>query len=202
MQIIQQIWEGILNTTWIEGMGVFTGIAYVILAAKKHISCWFFAILSTSIYIYLCFANKLFIESGLQLFYLIMGVYGWIQWKRDSKNDLPIQRWPVKYHMINIVISTFIMLCLGFLMQKYTDQQSPYLDAFTTVFSLAATFMVTQRVLGNWLYWVIIDFAAAILYSSRGLYLTGVQYTIFAIIAGFAFYSWYIYFLKQKKSLP
>lgn len=198
MDVLSQIWEGILKTTWLEGLGVLTGITYVILAARKHIACWFFAIVSTSIYIYLCIYHKLFIESSLQFFYLIMGVYGWIQWNKDSKDELPIQRWPIKYHLINILISTAFMILLGYIMDLYTEQESPYLDAFTTVFSLAATFMVTQRVLGNWIYWIAVDIAAAFLYSSRDMFLTGVQYGAFAIIAGFAFYSWYIYFINQS----
>lgn len=198
MDILQQIWDGILNTTWLEGLGVLTGIMYVLLAAKKHISCWAFAIISTSIYIYLCYASKLFIESGLQMFYLFMGIYGWIRWNKDKTKNLPIQRWKIEYHIINILISGIVTLLLGFLMELYTNQQSPYLDSFTTVYSLAATFMVTQRVLGNWIYWIVIDLGLALLYSSRNLYLTGVQYFIFAIIAGFAFYSWVNYYNNQK----
>lgn len=198
MEIFQQVWEGILGTTWLESLGVLTGITYVVLAAKKLIACWFFAIVSTSIYIYLCFIKSLYIESGLQIFYLGMGIYGWIQWNKDAQKELPIQRWDIKYHLINILISGVVTFILGFLMERFTNQESPYLDAFTTVYSLAATFMVTQRVLGNWIYWVIIDLGLAVLYSSRDLYFTGVQYGIFAIIAAFAFFSWMNYYKQQK----
>lgn len=199
MEVLEQIWEGILKTTWLEGLGVLTGLLYVILAAKKHISCWIFAIISTSVYIYLCFIKSLYIESGLQVFYLGMGIYGWMRWTKDSSQDLPITRWSLKNHFFNIVISGAVTLLLGFMMDQYTDQESPYLDSFTTVYSLAATFMVTQRVLGNWIYWVVIDIGLAVLYSSRDLYLTGLQFGIFAIIAGFAFFSWLNYYKQQNQ---
>lgn len=202
MEVLTSIWNGILATSLAEGIGVVTGILYVILAGKKHIACWFFAIVSTSIYIYLCFSNALFIESGLQVFYLIMAIYGWIQWKKDQSEDLPIKRWKWSYHVLNIFVSAAVTLLLGFLMSTYTRQQSPYLDAFTTVFSLAATFMVTQRVLENWLYWIVIDIALGVLYASRDLYLTGVQYLVFAIIAAFAFYSWLRYYRLQGPQKP
>jgi nicotinamide mononucleotide transporter len=198
MEFFEQIWEGILATTWLESLGVLTGVTYVLLAAKKLIACWAFAIVSTSIYIYLCYTSSLYIESGLQVFYLVMGVYGWIKWSQDQDKELPIQRWSINNHLINILISSIVTLFLGFVMSTYTTQESPYLDSFTTIFSLAATFMVTQRVLGNWIYWVVIDLGLAVLYSSRELYLTGVQYAIFAVVAGFAFYSWSIYYSKQK----
>lgn len=201
MEVLQQIWEGVLKTTWLEGLGVLTGILYVLLAAKKHISCWIFAIISTSIYIYLCFTQDLFIESGLQVFYLIMGVYGWINWSNDKSKNLPIQRWAIKFHFINIFISGILTMLLGYFMDQYTSQESPYLDSFTTVYSLAATFMVTQRVLGNWIYWIIIDLGLAVLYSSRDLYLTGIQYFIFSVVAGFAFFSWLKYYKEQTKPI-
>ncbi len=201
MEIFRQIWEGVLATSWVEGLGVITGITYVILAAKKIIACWIFAIVSTSIYIYLCFTSSLYIESGLQVFYLIMGVYGWIKWNQDQGEALPIQRWTTQNHLINILISGMVTILLGYIMSTYTSQKSPYLDSFTTIFSLAATFMVTQRVLGNWIYWIVIDAGLAVLYSSRELYLTGVQYALFAIIAGFAFYSWSKYYRNQERHI-
>jgi nicotinamide mononucleotide transporter len=180
MGVIDEVIAGILSTTWIEGFGVLTGI------------------ISTSIYIYLCITKQLYIESGLQVFYLIMGVYGWIKWNADEVDDLPIQRWLLKYHLVNILISAILTFVLGFIMETYTAQKSPYLDAFTTVFSLAATFMVTQRVLGNWIYWIVIDVALAVLYSSRDLYLTGLQYGVFTVIAIFAFYKWWNYYSQQQ----
>ncbi len=198
MEILTSIWNGILETSLTEWIAVISGIIYVLLAGKKHIACWFFAMVSTSIYIYLCFSNQLFVESGLQVFYLIMAIYGWVKWNQDQSEALPIRRWKWSFHVINILISTAVTLLLGYLMGEFTSQQSPYLDAFTTVFSLAATFMVTQRVLENWLYWIVIDIALGVLYASRELYLTGVQYIVFAIIAVFAFYSWRKYYSVQR----
>lgn len=127
-----------------------------------------------------------------------MGIYGWVKWKADIDKKLPIKRWVPKKHLLNILLSSLLTFLLGFTMDTYTDQESPYIDSFTTIFSLAATFMVTQRVLENWVYWVVIDLAAAYLYASRGFYLTGVQYFMFSIIAGIAFYSWYVSYKNQS----
>jgi len=193
-----QIIFGIKETSALEWIAVVAGILYVLLAAKKKILCWLFALMSTGIFIYLCFQQKLFIESGLQVFYFAMAIYGWLNWKKDERKKLPIQVWPVKYHIINIILSTFVALGLGYFMGVYTDQENPYLDAFTTIFSLAATFMVAQRVLENWIYWIIIDVGLAYLYSSRGLELAGLQYLVFSIIAIFAWFSWYKYYKTQK----
>jgi nicotinamide mononucleotide transporter len=194
----EQVLFGIKDTSFLEWAGVITGVFYVILAAKKIILCWLFALISTGIFIFLCYQQNLFIESGLQVFYFAMAIYGWINWKKDETKDLPIQIWPLKHHLINVLLSTLVALGLGYFMGLYTSQENPYLDAFTTIFSLAATFMVAQRVLGNWIYWIIIDVGLAYLYSSRGLELAGLQYLIFSIIAIFAWYSWYKYYKTQK----
>lgn len=193
-----QVLSGIRDTSLLEWIGVIAGVTYVLLAAKKIILCWLFALISTSIFIFLCFQQNLFIESGLQVFYFAMAIYGWVSWSKDETKDLPIQIWPIKYHLINILISTILAYGLGYFMSLFTSQESPYLDAFTTIFSLAATFMVAQRVLGNWIYWIIIDVGLAYLYSTRDLELSGLQYFIFSIIAIFAWYSWYKYFKTQK----
>ena len=66
----------------------------------------------------------------------------------------------------------------------------PYTDAFTTVFSLAATFMVTKKVLNNWLYWVVIDLVSIFLYMSRGLELAAVQYLLFTVLAILGWIQW------------
>lgn len=199
---MEEYWEqvliGVKETSYLEWAAVITGVLYVIFAAKKMILCWLFALISTGLFIFICFEENLFIESGLQVFYFAMAIYGWLNWKKDQDKDLNIQVWPLKYHLINIVLSSLLALSLGWLMGMYTTQENPYLDAFTTIFSLAATFMVAQRVLDNWVYWIVIDIGLAYLYSSRGLELAGLQYFIFSIIAIFAWYSWYKFYKTQK----
>ena len=65
------------NWSWIETVAVAFSISYVVLAAKGNIWCWFFAVLSVSIYIFLCYEAKLFAETILQIFYLIMAFIGY-----------------------------------------------------------------------------------------------------------------------------
>lgn len=199
MRYWEEIAEGLIDTSFEEYIAVLTGVLYVVLAAKKIKWCWWFAMVSTGIYIYLCFVATLYIESFLQLFYFGMAIYGWVYWNKGKNNDQPIARWPLCYHLINIFISGLLALSLGWVMANYTEQGSPYLDAFTTVFSLAATFMVAQRVLDNWIYWIVIDAALFFLYTSKGYELTGFQYAVFAIIAIFAWYSWWKFYKMQPQ---
>lgn len=193
MSWIEQFWQDILNTSVLEWIGVVSGIAYVILIAKKKLAGWLFAILGSSIYIYLCFISNYYLETILQVFYLIMGIWGLFTWKNNitkEEHTLKITQWKWQAHVINLVASTIVMLTLGYYFHNHTNQARPYLDAFTTVFSLAATFMVTQRVLENWIYWIVIDLFSIELYAYRGYKLTAVLMAIYTILAIYGYLEW------------
>jgi nicotinamide mononucleotide transporter len=182
--------QQIAATSLWEWFAVLTGILYVILAARKSILCWPFAIISSLIYIYLCYTSQLYIESVLQVFYLVMGVVGWILWNRSQDEHSDIKRWSLNAHLLNIVISAAVVFLVGYSFATFTDQANPYFDAFTTIFSLAATFMVTQKVLENWIYWIAIDLVSIFLYADRGYYLTSVLYFVFTILAIVGYFVW------------
>lgn len=198
VEIIHNVIEGLINTSPLEWAGVLLGTCYLIFIAYKNRWGWYFAMANTAVYTYLCYTVGLYIESGLQVFYFVMAIYGWISWNKTTNKDQKIIRWPLKYHVLNIGVSALVTYLLGYLMVTYTDQQNPYLDAFSTVFSLVATYMVTQRVLENWIYWIVIDTALIFLYSSRGMDLTGFHYLVYTIIAIFAINSWYKMYKAQN----
>jgi len=195
MNFFETFWEGVMNTPLLEWLAVFCGVAYVILAAMRSMLCWLFALISSGIYIYIFFTVGLYLESSLQLFYVVMAVVGFFSWRSagdpNTAHNVPIKTWHFSAHFINIVVSGVVALTLGLIFDVFTDQKSPYMDAFTTVYSLAATFMVTQRVLENWIYWIVIDLVSIVLYSSRGLFLSSVLYLLFTILAVVGFISWY-----------
>lgn len=188
--VLQSIEETIKVTSFLEWSGVILGIGYVIAITYKKMIAWIFAFISSCIYVYLCFSTQLYLESFLQVFYVITAIYGWIKWQKGSINQQIIS-WGIQLNLINIALSTILTLSIGFIFSKYTNQANPYMDAFTTVFSLSATFMVAKKVLENWIYWIVIDAISIILYSSRGFYLTGLLFTIYTFLAIFGFSKWY-----------
>ena len=186
--MLDSLIEGILSTSALEWIAVCSSIIYVILAARKLIYCWLFAFISSALYVYICLSANLYLESVLQLFYVVMAVVGFLLWNKSESED--IIKWPAKYHVINLSLSTLTVLLFGYLFSVYTDQANPYVDASTTVFSLVATFMVTKKVLENWIYWIIIDAVSVYLYFSRDLHLTAVLFVIFTVLAIVGYVSW------------
>lgn len=195
---IDGFWQGLIATSFLEWIAVLTGLIYVILAARKSIWCWSFALISSSLYVYICYGLQLYIESFLQVFYVVMAVVGWLLWSRTKNEKLFVKKWPLKFHVLNLMLSTVVTILVGWSFDEWTDQQYPYTDAFTTVFSLVATFMVTKKVLNNWLYWIFVDIVAIFLYMGRDLYLSSVLYLLFTILAIFGWMQWRKQFKLQE----
>ena len=177
------------NWDIIEIIAVTFSIIYVILAAKENIWCWSAAIISVSLYIYICFINHLYAETILQVFYLIIAFYGYYNWNNPRKK-LHVSEWNISKHIITIIIGTTIAFLLGFYLTIYTNAAMPIIDSFTTTFSIIATFMVTKKILGNWLYWIIIDLTSIYMYYEKDLHLTSMLFIIYTIIAVFGYMSW------------
>jgi len=175
---VSKIGVELLNTSTEEWIAVICGVAYVVLIARKKISAWFFALISSCIYVYLCIQSQYYLESILQMFYVLMAVYGWYSWNQAEMKEEFIKKWSLINHALNIGISGVLSVLLGWFFANYTDQSLPYLDAFTTVYSIAATYMVTQRILENWLYWIVIDVMAVQLYAFKDLNATALLFII------------------------
>jgi nicotinamide mononucleotide transporter len=190
------------SSAW-ELVAVVLAIAYVLLAMKERIECWYAAFLSTAIYIFLFWNVDLLMESALQVYYLAMAVFGWYQWRHVGSEEAPlaIHTWPIKTHCLAIAGVFMISLLSGFLLENNTQAALPYLDSLTTWGAVLATFMVTRKILENWLYWVVIDFVSIFLYVDRGLYPTVGLFVIYTIIAFFGYLQWQKTYHGQQPAL-
>lgn len=188
--------QGIHQTSPLEWLAVCCSICYLLLAIKESIYCWLFAFISSSIYVYIAYSVQLHLDALLQLFYVTMAVVGYVNWNKQQE-DKKIIVWKFRHHFINIIATLILSVALGYIFQKYTNQQSPYLDAMATCFSLTATFMVTKKVLENWIYWIVIDSALVYLYLTRNLELTSVLMFIYTILALKGYFTWRKHYQTQ-----
>ena len=188
--VYQQILRAIIQTSIWEWFAVATAIFYVILAAKRLILCWFFALISSALYVYICFISKLYIETFLQVFYFGMGVLGWILWNKSSAENNEIKTWGIRLNLINILLSGILTFGLGYYFKLNTNQASPFLDAFVTSFALSATLMITKKVHEGWAYFIAVDIVSIYLYASRELYLSSFLSIVYTILAIFGWLAW------------
>jgi nicotinamide mononucleotide transporter len=122
-----------------------------------------------------------------------MSIYGFILWKRGEGGDdthLAITSWPLSRHLFSIVTGMLFSLVAGYLLTTYTSARLPCLDATVMVFSILATWMLAQKILANWLYWMFIDVAAITLYWSSGYYVTIILFMVYVILSVYGYLSW------------
>jgi nicotinamide mononucleotide transporter len=186
---------------WLELVAMLLALAYIILAAQGSLWCWPAAFISTALYTVIFYDVLLLMDSALNAYYLVMAVYGYWIWQKNmptnsvdssvTKNaPLAIVSWSVNIHVKACLSLTVISLALGYIIANYTPATFPYLDTFTTVFAVFATYLVAQKVLENWLYWVVIDATSIYLYIEKGLIPTTVLFIIYVIIAAYGYFKW------------
>ena len=175
-----------------ELAAVALGIAYLLLAMRESLWCWYAAFASTSIFLYLFWQVDLLMESALQVYYLAMAVYGWWQWQQggEGAEQLAISRWSLRRHALAITAILGLSAASGLALQQLTGAALPYLDSFTTWSSVLTTWMVARKILENWLYWLVIDSISISLYIDRELYLTALLFAVYLVIVIFGFRTW------------
>lgn len=175
-----------------ELVAVVLALAYLLLVMRQRIECWYAAFISTGIYIFLFWDANLLMESALQIYYLLMAVYGWYQWRGPGQTqaNIPIRRWSLAQHSRAVVLVLVLTLLSGYLLQQNSSAAWPYVDSFTTWASVVTTYMVAKKVLENWLYWLLIDAVSMVLYVDRGLYLTALLFGLYLIIVCFGYRQW------------
>jgi len=175
-----------------EMVAVLMAVLYLLLAIRENIWCWFCAGISTAIYVYLFMSARLYMESGLNIFYFAMAVYGWSVWRRGRTDDheLAVSVWPFAVHAYAISGIILASVTSGFLLQRYTDAAFPYIDSLTTWAAIWATVLVARKVLENWWYWLLIDAASILIYWSRDLQLTALLFVVYVIMIPFGLISW------------
>lgn len=193
MQIsAQTIIEQLLATSPWETAGSLLGLAYLLFAVRRNLLCWLCAFLSTSIYLVLFAQAALYMQSLLQVFYLGMAVYGFIEWRRGrtESGEVRIESWTVNQHVMVALLVISASALNGWALARWTDSPAPYLDSFVTWGSIVTTWMVARRIIENWLYWIVVDGVAAWLYFSQGLLATTVLFIIYLGIVVRGYFVW------------
>ena len=179
----------------VEWLAVISSVLYVILAAHNNRWCWPAALVSTTLYTAIFYEFYLWSDSLLQVYYFGMAIYGWFCWRNNPKkanNETPlvVNEKAISFHITAVLACAVLSVALGIFMDRVTPTHFPYLDAATTVFALFATYLVTQKVLENWLYWIVIDLVSIYLYVEKDLLPTAFLFGFFTLFAGYGYLKW------------
>jgi nicotinamide mononucleotide transporter len=176
-----------------EWVAVALALGYLLLAVRQNAWCWACAIASSAIYLVLFARGGLQMQAVLQVFYIGMAVYGWRAWRGGvvaSGDALPVTRLSASRHAIGIGLVLAFGLLNGWIIARSPDGLVPYVDALVAWSSVFATWLVARKVLENWLYWIVIDTVAAVLYWSQGFQATAVLFIVYVVIAVRGYLAW------------
>lgn len=188
LQVLGQQWA---SQSMAEVVAVVLAIAYVLLAAKESIWCWPCAFISTGLYTWLFWEVSLPFQSALNAYYLLMAVYGWYKWRKQIEEKvLPVSSWFMQKHVKVILGLIACSAALIFATSNVLNSDYLVLDAAITVFSVYVTWMMANKILQNWLYWIVINSAAAWLYWQQGLVLSSVLFAGYVLFAVYGYFSW------------
>ena len=174
-----------------ELTAVLLAVAYLVLAIRQNIWCWFCAAISTAMYVYLFASANLYMESLLNVFYFGMALYGWTVWRGGKTGDeQPVSVWPIQVHVYAIAIIIPVAAASGFLLARFTDAAYPYIDSATTFAAIWATFLVARKILENWWYWLVIDVVSVFIYWTRGLEATAILFVVYVVLIPIGLIAW------------
>jgi len=180
-----------LEITWIEFFGVIFNLLGVWLTIKKSKFCFPVGIIGVALYVIYYFQIKLYADTLLQVFYIGLLAYGWIQWnKTGDENNFVVTTVTPQQWLLLFFICIGSTLLIGTVFHVFTDAALPYLDALLTSMSLIAQWLVARKKLENWIVWIVADVIYVGLFIYKESYPTAVLYFIFILLAIAGYYNW------------
>ena len=185
-----------ISTWWaahgLEAVAVLFGITSVLLSVRQNIWSWPTALVNVTLFFVLFYKEGLYSDMGLQAVYFVLSLYGWYQWLYGGagRTELRVSRISARVVAILFPVAVVVWLTLGTLTSRLPGAAVPYLDAALTAGSLAAQWMMTRKLLENWMLWIALDAVYIGMFVFKGLYLTAGNYAVYLVLAVFGHTAW------------
>ncbi len=186
----------------LEVLAVAGNLVYTVFMMLNRRVGWLFGIAASSIGIFIFMHQSVFAQAALNLFYVIMGVYGWWSWGRKGGMELPITRRPFIFHIGIMIVGAVATWLIAKGLAMLPGSQHVLLDGFVTGFSLLATWMLARRILENWGYWIMADAFAIWLYIQLDLYWYAGLFAIYVILSIMGLIRWRNEWKRSEEPVP
>lgn len=196
--ILQDIYQGVLNTGWIEAIAVIAGIVSVWYSRKENILVFPTGLVNTTLFIYLSYKGNLFGEASVNLYYTIMSVYGWYLWTRKKEDHqtliLQITESTKKEWIQQLVFfaAFYIVIYFSLSLAKnaFAPEAIPWADAFASATAYTGMWLMAKKKVESWFWWILTNIASIPLYFVKGYAFTSVQFLVLLVLAIAGLYSW------------
>jgi len=178
---------------WTEIAGALTGFLYVILEIRQKRVMWIVGALSAILYMAVFFGSALYAAGALQIYYLVVSIYGWKKWGASEGGDMDREvtfRLSPRKALVTGAATGAGFLVIYLILSEFANDPYPATDALVAALSMLATWWVSGKHIEHWLLWIVADIIAATLFFSQELYATTALYVIYAIAAAAGYLHW------------
>lgn len=198
---LQLLIEQIRETGWMQWLAVLFGVAEVLLAKRNNVLLYPAGLISTLLSIVLLLEVQLYAETLLNVYYIVMSIYGWWFWIR-KRNEPPV---PVTYSGKKDWIITFLItfggwLVLYFALKNFTPSTVPVWDSFVSASAWAGTWLLTRRKIENWLVLNVSNLFAVPLLFYKNLPMFALLTLFLFVVAIFGYIDWKKIYRKEHNS--
>ena len=197
---LQLLVQNIEDSSALEIIAASLGILSVWYAKKANILVYPTGIVSVLIYVFICYNAELYADMGINAYYFVFSVYGWIMWSRKGENEeeeLPVTYSDRKTWLISIGVFLLSVVVIQVLLRifkagdtAYWSTFVPYTDTFTTAVAIVGMWLMAVKKVENWLFWIATDIVSVPLYIYKGLVFTSLQYFVFLVLAVMGYFEW------------
>lgn len=167
----------------LQGLGTVFGVVQVLLSRKNNVHNYLFGIVSIIISLWVLYQSRLYADILLNLYYLVMSIYGWLYWKFGGmRHEAPITYACRREHAIalGIAVTCFSVMC--YWLYYHTNSDVPFWDAGVSAFAWAGMWLMAKRKMENWIYLNISNVISVPLLIHKELYVyAGLTVFLFAV---------------------
>lgn len=177
-------------------LGTVIGVIYLIQEIKASSWMWLSSIIMPVISLFVYYKAGLYADFGIDIYYVIIAVYGFWAWKWGGKSDkgsqteLPIAKTPSEAWPWIAAACVVIFLAIRWILVSFTDSSVPNADSFTTTLSIVAMVMLSRKWIEQWWFWAVVDAASTCLYIYKGIYGYAVLYAAYTVLAFYGYARW------------
>ena len=186
------LWLTEHGSSCLEAVAVIFGIISVYLGTRANIWSWPTALVNVALFFALFLESGLYSDTGLQVVYFVLSLYGWYEWLYGGvgRTAITVTRTSRRTWTVLAGIGVVVWALLGTITSRLPGTALPYVDAATTTVSLLAQWMMTRKLIENWLIWIAVDVVYVGMFIYKGLYLTAFNYGIYLVLAVMGYFAW------------
>ena len=174
-------------------IGTLLGLLYLWLEYKANIWVWIIGAIMPLVHGILYLTSGIYADAAMQLYYVAAGIYGLCVWLRGSKREekrVDIQFTPRKWIFSLVLVYLVLHVALYFMLSEFTDSRVPFFDSMSTALSIVAMWMLSRKLVEQWLVWLVVDMISVGLYLYKGIPITAMLYTLYCALAVAGYMRW------------